>query len=110
MTQFGLEPEILRKIVQVFCKYHTVEKIVIFGSRAKGTERQASDIDLCIVGDVEDSTMLRIDNDLDDLFLPYKFDLVLRKTITHQDLLDHISHFGKVIYTRPSSSLPRKVS
>ncbi len=97
MTHFGLEPKILEKIVRVFQKYREVKQVILFGSRAKGTERPGSDIDLCIVGDLNDTLMLHIDNDLDDLLLPYQFDLVLKSKITHPDLLDHINQYGKTI-------------
>ena len=38
---------------------------------------------------------------LDDLYLPYRFDLALFHHIHHADLLDHIQRVGKVFYRKP---------
>ena len=57
---------------------HGVHTIVLYGSRAKGTRRPGSDIDLTLCGGGLDRTLLaRIENDLDDLLLPYQMDLAL---------------------------------
>ncbi len=100
---FGLEPELLSKIIDVFKKYNNVEKVVLYGSRAKGTYRPGSDIDLNLEGEkLDDLTLLQIENDLDGLMLPYKMDISAKKSITHQKLLDHISRVGKIIFQRTS--------
>lgn len=102
---FGIKPDILSKIIKVLEKYESVEKVLIYGSRATGKYRIGSDIDLNMVGEgLDDLTFVQIENDLDDLLLPYKLDLTAQKHITNQKLLDHISKFGKVIYQRPKKS------
>lgn len=45
-------------------------------------------------------TLQKIENDLDDLFLPYKIDLSLYRQINNTDLLDHIRRVGKVFYDK----------
>jgi hypothetical protein len=44
------------------------------------------------------TTLQKMENDLDDLFLPYKIDLSLQ--INNTDLLDHIRRVGKVFYDK----------
>ena len=101
MNQYGLKPEVLEMMIQIFQNYPAIEQVILFGSRAKGTQKLASDIDLCLVGKLDETILGQIDNDLDDLLLPYEFDLVAFKTITQTDLLKHISVVGKTIYRRP---------
>lgn len=43
---FGLSEETIEEISSVFKHYDNIDKVVIFGSRAKGNYRSGSDIDL----------------------------------------------------------------
>ena len=45
---FGLEDNIIEKIIQVFEANSKVDKAVVFGSRAKGNYRLDSDIDIAV--------------------------------------------------------------
>ena len=97
----GLKDQQIKNIKQVFSKYNHVDKVVIYGSRALGNYRKASDIDLAIKGKNLNSTdEIRITFDLDDLMLPYKFDITIYKRINNQELLHHIAQFGKIIYKK----------
>jgi len=49
--KFGLKEEIIKKINGVFEKYPAVDKVIIYGSRAKGNYKRGSDIDLTLFGD-----------------------------------------------------------
>jgi predicted nucleotidyltransferase len=78
-----------------------VEKAVLYGSRAKGTARSGSDIDLVLFGnEVDQETVDRIAVALDDLLLPYQFDLSIFSRISHADLLDHIQRVGVLFYEK----------
>ena len=78
-----------------------LEKAVIFGSRAMGTNRPGSDIDIALYGEnltIHDKiSLITI---IDDLDLPYETDLLHVQSVTNQELLAHISRVGKVIYER----------
>ena len=37
---------------------HNVQAIILFGSRAKGTEREESDIDICVIANTENKRRL----------------------------------------------------
>ncbi len=70
---FGLKQTDIDAIHSILQAHPNVEKAFIYGSRAKGTFKPGSDIDLCLFGSRLDlSELLRIDREIDDLLLPYK--------------------------------------
>jgi predicted nucleotidyltransferase len=77
----------------------------IFGSRAKGTSKPGSDIDLAIMNRLPDiKVLLRLKNDFEESSLPYKVDLVDFHTLTNQNFIDHIKRVGEVFYQRESDN------
>ncbi|MGZ3745221.1 MAG: nucleotidyltransferase domain-containing protein [Pseudobdellovibrionaceae bacterium] len=99
MDQFGLSKENIQKILKVLAQYSQIESAVIYGSRAKGNYKPGSDIDLCVIAPTMDlSLKFKLENELDDLLLPYKIDLSLFHKIENKDLKDHILRVGKEIY------------
>lgn len=57
-TLYGLPPDAVAKLCEVFAQYLDIETVVLYGSRAKGNYRPASDIDLTLKGKKLDLTML----------------------------------------------------
>ena len=105
--RFGIKEHTISMINGVFSNYLEVEKVLIYGSRAKGNFRPGSDIDLALQGEsITHSLLNKISLELDDLLLPYIFDLSLYHHITNPSLLQHIKEFGLVFYeqTRPSKT------
>lgn len=49
-TELGLRDEELRSIVEIIAASESVESALVFGSRAKGTYRTGSDIDIALTG------------------------------------------------------------
>ena len=97
--RFGLKESTIIAINGVFANYSALQKVVIYGSRAKGNYRNGSDIDLTLMGDSLTYTQLnRIETQLDELLLPYSIDLSLFNHIDNPDLIDHIKRVGKVFY------------
>ncbi len=100
---FGLKDVHISLLKSVFEKYNTVSKVILYGSRAKGNYRNSSDIDLTLIGsDIDFSTLVKIENDLDDLLLPYKIDLSIFNNIEDNHLIEHINRVGKVLYEKLS--------
>jgi len=98
-TEFGLNEDTLEKIREVFSSFPEVEKVLIYGSRAKGNFKAGSDIDLTLKGEkLTHNILSRINIKLDDLLLPYIIDTSLFDSIDNKDLLDHISRVGKVFF------------
>jgi predicted nucleotidyltransferase len=96
-------------IQQVLATYPEVETAILYGSRALGRHRPASDIDLTLTGHtISSSTLARIDADLDDLLLPWVIDLSALASIRHPALLAHVQRAGVVLFRRsdPPDSLP----
>ena len=97
----GLEPDDILKIKTVFMEYPQLDSVLIYGSRAKGNYRPASDIDLTLIGkDLTSSLLSEIEFKLDDLLLPYKFDISIYDKITDIQFLDHINRIGKEFYRK----------
>ncbi|MFQ5587740.1 MAG: Mov34/MPN/PAD-1 family protein [Nitrospiria bacterium] len=96
---FGLKDKTIKKIRGVLSQYPEVEKTVLYGSRATGNFKNGSDIDLTFHGaGLTLSIVHKIDNDLDDLLLPYTFDLSIFGQIGDPGLIDHIKRVGVVFY------------
>lgn len=99
--KFGLKEETIDKINNVFAKYPQVEEVFIYGSRAKGDFKNGSDIDLTLKGDRIDLSLAnKISLEIDDLLLPYSFDISIFNQISSPGLLDHIKRRGKVFYPK----------
>ena len=99
--QYGLSDTIIEKICNVLSRHSSVEKAVLYGSRAKGTFKPGSDIDLSLHGaTITLNELAEIDSELDDLLLPYTFDLLIFDTLSHVKLREHIERVGKVFYQR----------
>jgi predicted nucleotidyltransferase len=100
---YGLKPDTIAKIYDVFKKYENIEEVILYGSRAKGTFRDGSDIDLTVKGkNIHVKMLNKIIQDLDDLLLPYTFDLSIYDHIKNPDLLAHIKMVGVGFYTKNS--------
>ncbi len=102
MNLYGLPPQNLQQILDLFKKYPVIERVLIFGSRALGKERPGSDIDLALFGkeDIKLDLIHKIQTDYDKLYLPWKLDLVVFSSIENLSLKDHIQRVGKEIYCR----------
>jgi type I restriction enzyme, S subunit len=97
--KYGLDENQLCEIVDIFRKYPEVEEAILFGSRAIGTYKEASDIDIAIKGkDVSVILATKIQSDLEDTYLPFFFDIISFPSITNQDLIKHINTKGISIY------------
>lgn len=91
----GLKENELQKILDSLKKHSKIQNVTLYGSRAKGNFRPGSDIDLVLTGPtLEITELLKIENELDDLMLPYKIDLSLFHHIEDKEILEHIQQFG----------------
>ena len=99
--QFGLSEQTIEKIISVFAKHPEVEKVVLYGSRAKGTYKPGSDIDLTLYGnEISLKQKNRMLDELEELDLPYSIDLSVFNQLSHVQLRDHIDRVGVVFYAR----------
>jgi uncharacterized protein len=101
MNQFGLKPEAIAQINQVFSTYPEISKAILYGSRAKGNYKNGSDIDLTLISDrLTHQQLLEIENQIDDLLLPYFIDLSIFRSIDNLSLIEHIDKLGVTFYER----------
>lgn len=99
--KYGLKEETIEKISSVLSGFPEVEKAILYGSRAKDNFKRGSDIDLALIGSgLTLNILLRIENQLDDLLLPYHIDLSIFDSISNPDLKEHIQRVGKLFYER----------
>ncbi len=95
----GLTNVEMQKLVSVLSSQPNIEKAIVYGSRAKGTNQKFSDVDMTLVGrNLSHSDLNQVALKIDDLLLPYEFDLSLYSSLTNKNLLEHIRRVGKVIY------------
>ena len=74
--KFGLKEPVIGRIQAVFASFAEVDEAILYGSRAKGNYKNGSDIDLTFKGkELNQDIIGKIDTELDDLLLPYMFDL-----------------------------------
>ena len=107
----GLPESALAAIQQVLAAHPAVEQAILYGSRALGRHRPASDIDLTLLGpDLSSTVLARIDAELDDLLLPWVIDLSCHACLRHAALLDHIERVGLVLYERAGQTLDQRAA
>lgn len=102
MTQLGLTQIELDEMTAIFSHYPEVKSVVLFGSRAIGTFKEASDVDIAVKGTGVDSTCaanmkFELEEETD---IPYFFDVISYNEIDNEHLKQHIDTLGKVIYEK----------
>jgi predicted nucleotidyltransferase len=98
IEQFGLDSKALALMRRVFHGHPEVREVKIFGSRAMGRFDNHSDVDLALWGDLNEGLIARILGELDELPMPYTFDVKAYESINHEPLKHHIDEFGKILY------------
>jgi len=96
----GLPPAAIEGIVQTLSRHAGVDAAILYGSRAKGTHRPGSDIDLTLTGKLDYDELLVIETELDALMLPYRIDLSLFDQLDNLELIEHIRRVGQTLYRR----------
>lgn len=100
MNDTGLSQLQMEQILGVLARYPAVTSALLFGSRAKGTASPSSDVDLALEGVTDPLQLEAIASELDELPLPYRFDVVALATLKSEPLREHILREGIRIYGR----------
>lgn len=99
--KLGLSQATLDQFNSVFRQHSAIDSVLIYSSRAKGNYRPGSDIDLTIKGStLEFAELMQIEDQIDDLYLPYTVDLSQYDQLTNPDLIAHIDRVGIVVYDK----------
>ena len=96
MNNTGIREQVIEEI-RILAEKYQIEKIYLFGSRARGDYHRTSDIDLAVSGGDFDRFALDIDEYTSTLL---KFDIVDLNRIVHSELLDAIQKEGRVLYEK----------
>ncbi|MDD4309513.1 MAG: nucleotidyltransferase domain-containing protein [Candidatus Cloacimonetes bacterium] len=95
ITKYGIKAEYWTQILSILKSNPLVSEVILYGSRAKGNFKPGSDIDICLKGAaLSQSDVYLLLQKLDDLNLPWIFDLSCYNMITNAELIDHIERVG----------------
>ena len=104
--KYGLTDPDINNIISILRKNKRITEIILFGSRAKGTFNNGSDIDIALKGyDLKLNDIINALLEIDNLLLPYKFDLVIFDRIKEKALIEHINRVGIVLYKKRKNSV-----
>lgn len=100
MLLFGLTSRDCETLFAIFRKYDSIQKVYLYGSRAKGTAHSGSDIDLAIEFDENEknNVIVKLKTDFEESSLPYFVDVLNLKSLKNESLLNEIKHSGKLFY------------
>jgi predicted nucleotidyltransferase len=98
----GLSERTIATLHNLFKKYSGIQRVTLYGSRAKGNYQPGSDIDITL--HIDDSfihdDLLHLNGDFDDSDMPYFVDVSIYDRLNSPDLKAHIDSVGKTLYTR----------
>lgn len=96
MLKYGISDLLLGEI-RTIAEKNQIDKVVLFGSRARGDYKERSDIDLACSGGDGARFVLEVDEDTSTLL---KFDIVNLDFPVQKELLESIDKDGVVIYEK----------
>lgn len=85
--------EVIQEVMKL-CKAFQAKEVILYGSRAKGTARERSDIDIAVAG-AADFDLL--EEKVEDLPTLYSVDLLNMDTCRNELLLEDIREYGQKI-------------
>lgn len=94
--KYNLPDRVLREIFS-FARKYSINKIVLFGSRARGTNTERSDIDIAVYGGDFDSFYWDVKEKTNSLLM---FDIVQADSSISNELKKEIQKDGVVIYEK----------
>lgn len=99
--EFGLKQEHIELLKSIFEKYDFIEKVVIYGSRAKGNYTDRSDIDMILYGSLKDRfDLAKVKDSIEESILPYNVDIQMFQDLKNGSLKENIERVGKIFYKK----------
>ena len=100
--KYGLKDEYTREFLRIVGKFDNVEKVVLFGSRAMGNYKRASDVDIALYGkDVNAALACSVKYEIEEgTVIPYFFDVVAYPIIKNEKFKEHIDTKGVTLWER----------
>ena len=94
MEHTGIKPKVIEEI-RTFARKYNIDKVILFGSRARGDYRRTSDIDLAVVGGDFARFALDVDEETSTLL---EYDIVDMSREMQDELRQSIMREGKILY------------
>ncbi len=94
--KYNLPDRVLRELSS-FAQKYSVTKIILFGSRARGTNTERSDIDIAVYGGNFDGFYWDVKEKINSLLM---FDIVQADSSISDELIKEIEKDGVVIYEK----------
>jgi len=96
----GLKKSEIEIIRHTLSQVESVQQAILFGSRAKGSFKPGSDIDIAVKG-CKPEEIIKLSMLLnEETTLPFFFDILAFERITNKELLQHIKRVGQIIYAK----------
>jgi predicted nucleotidyltransferase len=100
-ADYGLPKSDFDALITELKKNRKIDEVLLFGSRAKGTFHNGSDIDIALKGkNLGLQDILDINIEIEKLLLPWKLDLVIFSRIKEPALTEHINRIGIILYKK----------
>lgn len=96
MKETGIREQVIYEICSLAQKYN-IQKVILFGSRARGDYRRTSDIDLAVQGGEFERFALDVDEETSTLL---KYDIIDLSRELQPELLESIQKEGIIIYEK----------
>lgn len=96
LDKTGIKQVVLDELISIAERYH-IEKLILFGSRARGDFRRTSDIDLAVSGGDFARFALDVEEETSTLL---KYDFVDLNRNIQEELLKSIEKEGILIYEK----------
>lgn len=96
METTGIKKEVIKEICDLAHQYN-IDKVILFGSRARGDFKRTSDIDLAVTGGDFERFALDVDEETQILL---EFDIVNLDSEMQDELRESIFREGKILYEK----------
>jgi predicted nucleotidyltransferase len=97
----GLTPAQLGRIKEILEPFSAhLDRVVLFGSRALGTYRLYSDVDLALHGPIEEKKVDRLYTLFMESYLPFRVDILSYHEIKLVPLKRHIDQVGIILFNK----------
>lgn len=94
--KYNLPERVVKDITEFACK-HGIQKVILFGSRARGTHTKRSDIDIAVSGGDFDAFYWNIKENVHSLL---SFDIVELDSGISEELKKEIERDGIMLYEK----------
>ena len=102
MNSFGINEAPMTILGSIFSTYEQINKVLLYGSRAKGSYNERSDVDMviCCSNKIDRHILGKIILDVNNSNFPYTVDIQIFETLKNKKLIEHINRVGQVFYTK----------